>query len=481
MQGSVEFLSTIKEIAEAGASEFARAAASAIAERGRFVVALSARPGSVAVCRRLAEPPYPDEVDWARVWVFATDQRVGPTGAGARPLAPVREALLDRVRVAPEHVFVDESAQAEDVAARTAAALAEVTGGLGADLVLLEMGEHGRIASVFSGTATLYDSRRGAVAVWVPDVGEWRVTLTLPEINAARLVIVVTAGADRAAAVRDLHSGASGVPAARLKPAGELVWLVDQAAGDGLSAVASTPAARVAISTEPTSPADTLKRAAAEAALSEVTSGMRLGLGTGSTVRWVIEGLAREIARGRLIDITAVPTSAATAQLANSLHIPLRTLEVTPELDLVIDGADEIDPSLNLVKGGGGALLREKIVAGAARRFVVVADESKLVDRLLLMFPLPVEVDPFGWTVHRAAIAALGGVAQIRRLDGEPLRTDGGHYVLDCRFDEPVADLHALHAALRARPGVIETGLFLGMAQKAYVASSTGVIVREPA
>jgi ribose 5-phosphate isomerase A len=293
-------------------------------------------------------------------------------------------------------------------------------------------------------------------------------------------VLVVVAGSDRAAAVRDLVSGASGVPAARLKPEGEIVWLVDQAARDGLAPrTAQAPVVEAIAAAAPLSPTDELKRAAAEAALAEVRSGMRLGLGTGSTVRWLVEALGREIAAGRLTDLRAVPTSAATAQLGAGLRIPMSTLEDEPDLDLAIDGADEIDPALNLVKGGGGALLREKIVASAARRFVVVADDTKLVDRLLSTFPLPVEVDSFGWSTHADAIARLGGVAALRERGGEPTRTDGGHFVLDCRFGEPVADLVGLNARLKARAGVVETGLFLGMARRAYVASASGVSIRE--
>jgi ribose 5-phosphate isomerase A len=269
--------------------------------------------------------------------------------------------------------------------------------------------------------------------------------------------------------MRDIRSGVSGVPAARLKEP-TVSWFVDLAAASGAPGTLS----------EPEGASEVLKRAAADAALREVKSDMRIGLGTGSTVRWAIEGLAREVAAGRLSGVVAIPTSRGTADLAASLSIPLSTLETVPELDLAIDGADELDPALNLIKGGGGALLREKIVAGAARRFVVIADGSKRVDRLLASFPLPVEVDPFGWATHVPAFAELGARSELRMSEGQPFRTDGGHYILDLRFDHPVSDLQGLDRALRARPGVLETGLFLAMAARAYVAGTDGVEVLEP-
>jgi ribose 5-phosphate isomerase A len=164
-----------------------------------------------------------------------------------------------------------------------------------------------------------------------------------------------------------------------------------------------------------------------------------------------------------------VPTSEDTANRCRSLGIPLTTLDDQPRLALAIDGADEIGPGLDLIKGLGGALLREKLVALAAKRFVVIADESKRVRRLGTRAPLPVEVVPFGWTTHTAEPALRRGA------DGEPYRTDGGNYIVDCRFPRGIKDPRAVARALARRPGIVEDGLFLGMAQTAFVASSKGV------
>lgn len=223
-----------------------------------------------------------------------------------------------------------------------------------------------------------------------------------------------------------------------------------------------------------------LKAAAATAALAEVKPGMRLGLGTGSTAEFLVKGLGAAVAGG--LDVVCVPTSERTAALARSLSIPLTTLDETPELDLAIDGADEIGPGLALIKGGGGALLREKIVAAAARRFVVIADGSKLVDELGA-FPLPIEVVPFGLGATMRAVAAaatglgLEGPLVLRVAgDGRTYTTDGGHFIVDAAFGA-IARPAALAAALAAIPGVVEHGLFVGLAEKAYVARPDGVAV----
>jgi len=223
---------------------------------------------------------------------------------------------------------------------------------------------------------------------------------------------------------------------------------------------------------------ETWKRRAAERALEFVEDGMTLGLGTGSTARHILELLAERRRAGELTRIVGVPTSRATADLALELGIPLVTLKDEPRLDLALDGADEIDPRLDLLKGLGGALLWEKIVAAAADTFIVVADESKLVDRLGERAPLPVEVVPFGWTTHLAAIDRLGGQAVLRQNpDGSPFLTDSGHYILDCRFDGGIPDPPHTHAELRQRPGVVETGLFLGLAHAAVIGGAEGVRV----
>jgi len=223
---------------------------------------------------------------------------------------------------------------------------------------------------------------------------------------------------------------------------------------------------------------EALKRKAAERALEWVEDGMVLGLGTGSTVRHLLELLGERLRDGALKGVTGVPTSRDTAERATALGIPLVTLEQEPRLDLALDGADEVDPALHLIKGLGGALLWEKIVATAADRFVVLVDDSKLVQRLGEKAPLPVEVVPFGWTTHLSFLERLGARA-VLRVDaaGQPFVTDGGHYILDCRFEGGIPDPAALDEALHRRPGIVETGLFLGMAKAVVVAGEAGVQV----
>ena len=225
------------------------------------------------------------------------------------------------------------------------------------------------------------------------------------------------------------------------------------------------------------SDSEAFKRQAAERAIGLVRSGMRLGLGTGSTARHFVDLVGAEARKG--LAIVGVPTSEATADQARALGIPLTTLDETPELDLTVDGADEIDGALRLIKGGGGALLREKIVASASRRMVVIADSSKLVAELG-RFPLPVEVAPFGVaaTIRRIAraVAALGlaGPLTLRRRDGALFVTDGGHYILDCAFGA-IPDPEALDQALADIPGVVDCGLFIGIAAAAIVTGPAGV------
>lgn len=227
-------------------------------------------------------------------------------------------------------------------------------------------------------------------------------------------------------------------------------------------------------------PVEELKRAAAVRALGEVESGMRLGLGTGSTVAHFLDVLAEALADGSLRDLVGVPTSEWTASRSRALGIPVGTLDDSPELDLCVDGADEVDPHLDLVKGLGGALLREKMVAAASRRFVVMVDEAKLVQRLGTRAPLPVEVVPFAWTVHLGALQALGGAPALRKApDGEPFRTDNGNVILDVTFPDGIADPREMERRIRGRAGVVETGLFLGMASSVVVAAPDGVRVLE--
>jgi len=226
-------------------------------------------------------------------------------------------------------------------------------------------------------------------------------------------------------------------------------------------------------------PRETQKRQAAERAVDLVEDGMALGLGTGSTARHVLAVLAERRNRGELKGIVGVPTSTATADLARELGIPITTLDARTQLDLGIDGADEVDPRLDLIKGLGGALLWEKIVASACARFVVVVDDSKLVDRLGTRAPLPVEVIPFGWRTHLHFLDDLGARAELRMKGDDPFITDGGHYILDCAFPEGIADPVLIESALRARAGIVDTGLFLGMAETIVIAGSTGVEVRQ--
>ena len=225
--------------------------------------------------------------------------------------------------------------------------------------------------------------------------------------------------------------------------------------------------------------AEALKRAAAERAAGWIRDGMTLGLGTGSTVRHLLDVIAERRAGGEWRDVVGVPTSVDTEERARRLGIPLATLAERPRVDLTIDGADEVDPGLRLIKGLGGALLREKIVAAASRALVIVADASKVVEKLGTKAPVPVEVDPFGEAIQPEFLRSLGAEPTLRRrADGSVLVTDGGNHILDCRFPGGIDDPEALEAALSLRPGIVETGLFLGLATAAVIAGEGGVEVR---
>jgi ribose 5-phosphate isomerase A len=223
---------------------------------------------------------------------------------------------------------------------------------------------------------------------------------------------------------------------------------------------------------------DDAKRLAAAEALKLVEPGMRLGLGTGSTARHFVELLGAQVAQG--LDVICVPTSEETRAQAEALKIPLATIEERPELDLTVDGADEFDASLRLVKGGGGALLREKIVASASARMIVIADSSKFV-AILGRFPLPVEVTRFGLEATRRSIlkeaqaaGASGEVALRKTRAGEIFVSDNGNYIVDCHF-AALADPEALARRLNAIPGVVEHGLFIGIATAVISAGPGGV------
>jgi len=220
---------------------------------------------------------------------------------------------------------------------------------------------------------------------------------------------------------------------------------------------------------------EVLKAEAGAAAVDRfVRSGMRLGLGSGSTAAKMLDALGEQLASGALADVAGVPTSAATAARCAELGIPLLTLEQAGELALVIDGADEIDPRLDLIKGLGGAHLREKVVAAAAREMVVVADETKIVGRLGERAPLPVEVITFALPVAERLLRGLGWEPELRVDDGRPFVTDEGNRILHCRREEWV-DTEALAADISQVPGVVAHGFFLGFASAAVVATREGV------
>ncbi len=221
---------------------------------------------------------------------------------------------------------------------------------------------------------------------------------------------------------------------------------------------------------------DELKQQAAEAAIAEVTDGMVLGLGTGSTASLAVEALGRRVQAG--LRVWGIPTSERTATLAASLGIPLTDFAAHPHIDLTIDGADEVHTgTLDLIKGLGGALLREKIVAAASRRMTVVVDESKLVPQLGGV-KLPVEVVPFGWEVTAVRLRALQAEPTLRRQkDGTVFHTDGGNVILDCVIAIP--NPAATAAALKAITGVVETGLFIGMATRIIAGTASGPRILE--
>ena len=229
---------------------------------------------------------------------------------------------------------------------------------------------------------------------------------------------------------------------------------------------------------QPDTAVEQMKQKAALRALEHVRDGMKLGLGTGSTARYFVDGLGAQIAAG-MLDVVCVPTSEATRAQAEELGIKLAPLDELKRLDLTVDGADELDGDLRLIKGGGGALLREKIVAAASEQMIVIADDSKLVDKLGA-FDLPVEVNPFSHGTTAAAITlalqATGHQGAVNLRGGsDPFITDGGHYIYDCALGV-INDAEALSQALLNVPGVVEHGLFLGYGTAAVLAGADGLI-----
>lgn len=220
-----------------------------------------------------------------------------------------------------------------------------------------------------------------------------------------------------------------------------------------------------------------LKRRAAERAVAAVEDKMVLGLGSGSTAALMVEALAKRVADG--LKVVGIPTSEGTAALAKRLGVPLTDFEHNRRIDLTIDGADQIERgTLNLVKGLGGALLREKIVAEASARMIVIADPTKLVPKLGAATPLPVEIVPFGWPIVLDRLKELRAECVLRREGDVPFVTNGGNYVADCRFDT-IADAAALQTKLKAITGVVETGLFVGLATQAMIGREGGVEILE--
>lgn len=223
---------------------------------------------------------------------------------------------------------------------------------------------------------------------------------------------------------------------------------------------------------------ETLKQQAAERAVDFVQSGMVVGLGTGSTAVFAVRRIGALLAEGRLQRIVGIPTAEVTAREAERAGVPLGSLDDHPSVDVTIDGADEIDPQLNLIKGLGGALLREKIVAAASRRLIIIADDSKRVDQLGTRAPVPVEVVTFAKRPTTAYLASLGARVVERRQDGRPFITDEGNVILDCHFPG-LTNPQEIAQLIRAQPGVVEHGLFLGMATEAVIAGAQGIVIIE--
>jgi ribose 5-phosphate isomerase A len=220
---------------------------------------------------------------------------------------------------------------------------------------------------------------------------------------------------------------------------------------------------------------DRLKKEAGQAVVDFIESGMVLGLGTGSTTSYALEEIGRRIKSGKLRDIVGIPSSIQTEKIARELGISLATFDEFQEIDLTIDGADEVDPELNLIKGGGGALLREKILAQASKRNIIIVDESKLSPRLGTHWPVPIEVIPFAWKLVEKFLTSLGGEARLRiNDDGNPYTTDQDNFILDTKFG-PISDLEGLASNLSNKAGIVEYGLFLGTASEVIVAGANGI------
>jgi ribose 5-phosphate isomerase A len=229
----------------------------------------------------------------------------------------------------------------------------------------------------------------------------------------------------------------------------------------------------VSIPSPPLTP-DQQKSLAAHKAMEFVQDGQILGLGTGSTVHHFLTVLGQQVQQG--LRVRGVPTSQATAVYARQLGIPLLSNEEPWDIDVAVDGADQVDPQLNLIKGGGGALLREKIVAKASRQFIVIVDQAKQVARLGLPFPLPVEIAPFGWRTTQRHLENLGWPSPLRQMAGQPFLTDNGNYVMDLHIPE-ITDPSALESSLNQIPGVVECGLFVMMTSVVITGTNDGPLL----
>lgn len=224
--------------------------------------------------------------------------------------------------------------------------------------------------------------------------------------------------------------------------------------------------------TTPLTP-DQQKAMAAHKAVEFIQEGQLIGLGTGSTIRYFLEALGKRI-RSEGLNIRGIPTSQATAKFANTLGIPLLDNDTPWDIEVAVDGADQVDPQLNLIKGGGGALMREKIVARAARKFIVIVDQAKHREQLGLPFPLPVEIAVFGWTTTKCHLENLGWPSTLRQQEGRPCITDNGNYILDLKIPN-ITNPHEVEAKLRSIPGVMECGLFVGMTSLVITGTDQGL------
>ena len=219
-----------------------------------------------------------------------------------------------------------------------------------------------------------------------------------------------------------------------------------------------------------------LKRLAGEKAVDSIKDGMIVGLGTGSTVEYTIRKLGKKVRDG--LKIKGIPTSMHTKRIAKEENIPLTTLEENPEIDLTIDGADEVDSNLNLIKGGGGALTREKIIAFHSKKVIIVVDDSKIVKALGIDCSLPVEVLKFGWTSTKKILEEFNCNVELRKIMGEPFITDNSNYILDCEFEgsHAIEEPEKIEMEINMIPGVVENGLFIGLANEAIVGGKQGIL-----